>query len=88
MADELDDAIRVNARGSAKATGDSGSPEQHKLLDQVAADRYLASRGATRSKSRGLKFNKFVRRGPVDVRLAGQTRSHLHRVLNSVAWYV
>jgi len=60
MADELDDAIRENAQGPAKAAGDSGSMEQHKLPDQIAADRYLASKGATKSKSRGLQFNKFV----------------------------
>jgi hypothetical protein len=60
MADNLDDAIRENAQGPAKAAGDSGSMEQHKLSDQIAADKYLASKEATQSKSRGLRFNKFV----------------------------
>jgi len=60
MADELDDAIRENAQGPAKAAGDTGSVEQHKLPDQIAADRYLASKTAAKSKSRGLVLNKFV----------------------------
>ena len=60
MADELDDTIRQNAQGPAKAAGDAGSVEQHKLSDQIAADRYLASKEAAKSKRRGLVFNKLV----------------------------
>ena len=60
MADNLDDTIRDNAQGPAKAAGDAGSMEQHKLPDQIAADRYLASKAATKSKRRGLVFNKLV----------------------------
>jgi hypothetical protein len=60
MADELEDAIRENAQGPAKAAGDAGSMEQHKLPDQIAADRYLASKDAAKSKRRGLVFNKLV----------------------------
>jgi hypothetical protein len=58
--EELDDTIRQNAQGPAKAAGDAGSVEQHKLPDQIAADRYLASKGAAKSKRRGLVFNKLV----------------------------
>lgn len=57
---ELDEAIRQNAEGPAKATGDSGSVEQHKLTEQIEADRYLASKQAAAKKKRGLLFNKFV----------------------------
>ncbi|MCA9221527.1 MAG: hypothetical protein KDA71_14450 [Planctomycetales bacterium] len=60
MADEVENAIRENAQGPAKAAGDAGSVEQHKLPDQIAADKYLASKEAARSKSRGLTFNKLV----------------------------
>lgn len=60
MADELDDTIRQNAQGPAKATGDAGSVEQHPLPDQIEADRYLASKDAAASKKRGLRFNKLV----------------------------
>lgn len=60
MADELDTAIRENAEGPAKASGDAGSVEQHKLTEQIEADRYLASKEAAKSKQRGLRFNKLV----------------------------
>jgi len=60
MADDLKDAIRENAEGPAKAAGDAGSMEQHKLPDQIAADKYLASKEAAKSKRRGLAFNKFI----------------------------
>ena len=60
MADELDDTIRENAQGPARAAGDAGSVEQHKLTDQIEADKYLASKEAAKSKSRGLRFNKLV----------------------------
>ena len=60
MADDLKDAIRENAEGPAKAAGDAGSMEQHKLPDQIAADKYLASKEAAKSKTRGLVFNKLV----------------------------
>lgn len=60
MPEELDDTIRQNAQGPAKAAGDAGSVEQHKLPDQIAADRYLASKDAAKSKRRGLVFNKLV----------------------------
>ena len=56
----LQQAIRDNAAGPAKAAGDSGSVEQHPLKDQIEADRYLASKAAARSKRRGLAFNKLV----------------------------
>lgn len=63
MTDNLDDTIRDNAQGPAKAAGDSGSMEQHKLTDQIEADRYLASKAAAKSKCRGLTLNKFVPSG-------------------------
>ena len=55
MADDLKDTIRENAQGPAKAAGDSGSMEQHKLTDQIAADRHLCSKDAAKSKTRGLR---------------------------------
>ena len=60
MADDLANTIRDNAQGPAKAAGDAGSVEQHKLSDQIEADRYLASKDAAKSKKRGLVFNKLV----------------------------
>ena len=58
--DDLDESIRQNAQGPAKAAGDAGSVEQHPLSEQIAADKYLASKKAARSRSRGLRFNKLV----------------------------
>lgn len=60
MADDLKDSIRQNASGPAKVSGDSGSVEQHSLADQIAADKYLASKTAAATKRRGLTLNKFV----------------------------
>ena len=60
MADDLERTIRDNADGPAKASGDSGSMEQHKLSDQIAADRYLASKQAAKSRRLGLRFTKIV----------------------------
>ena len=60
MADDLQDEIRENAQGPAKVSGDAGSVEQHKLSEQIAADKHLASKEAVTSPKRGLRFNKLV----------------------------
>jgi len=60
MAEEIEDAIRENASGPAKASGDAGSIEQHKLTDQIAADNHLAGKNAVSKPNRGLRFNKIV----------------------------
>jgi hypothetical protein len=65
VSDELDDAIRENAKGPKKASGDAGSVEQHPLADQNQADRFLSSKDAANSKRRGLRFNKLVPPGTV-----------------------
>jgi len=58
MTDPLDSAIEANAAGPRKASGDSGSVEQHGLADQIAADRYLESKKASRTKGLGVKLAK------------------------------
>jgi hypothetical protein len=60
MSDELDETIRENAQGPAEARGDSGSVKQHALGDQVAADRYLQSKKASRKKGLGIATKKLV----------------------------
>ena len=60
MPEDLKDAIRESAKAPAKASGDAGSVEQHKLTEQIAADKYLASKAAASQKKRGLRFNKLV----------------------------
>jgi len=58
MADQLDNTIRENASGPKRASGDAGSVEQHALAEQIAADKYLASKQASRSKGLGIKLAK------------------------------
>lgn len=65
MADEtitstIADAIKANASGPAKAAGDSFSTEQHSLQDQIAADRYLASKRAANQPLRGMRVSRIV----------------------------
>ena len=60
MSDNLQETIRDSAKAPAKASGDAGSVEQHKLTEQIAADMYLASKTATTQRNRGLRFNKLV----------------------------
>lgn len=60
MSDNLQETIRESAKAPAKASGDAGSVEQHKLTEQIAADKYLASKEAIGKKNRGIRFNKFV----------------------------
>lgn len=59
MPDEsLEQSIRDNAAGPAEAHGDSGGMKQHSLKDQIEADRYLASKEATKKKHRGLRLSR------------------------------
>ena len=60
MAENLEDTIRENAVGPKRAKGESAEMEQHALPDQIAADRYLASKNATNSKGLGVKLKKLV----------------------------
>lgn len=58
--DSIEQSIRDNAQGPAKASGDSGSVEQHSLRDQVEVDKYLTSKQAVRQKHRGLRLSRLV----------------------------
>jgi len=46
MADDLKDAIQQNAEGPKQASADGVNVQQHSLGDQIAADKYLASKQA------------------------------------------
>jgi len=65
MPDELEQAIKDNAAGPAKASVDGQSVEQHALRDQIEADRYLAGKEATRKKGLGTKLVKLEPPGAV-----------------------
>ena len=65
MPDTLDNAIETNAAGPRRASGDSGSVEQHGLKDQIAADKHLASKRAMQGKGLGVKLAKISPGGTV-----------------------
>lgn len=56
----LEQAIADNASGPKRAEGDSGSVEQHSLADQIEADRYLASKSASKRRDRGLRMSRIA----------------------------
>jgi hypothetical protein len=58
MAENLEKTIEENLKSPAKVTSDGVSVEQHPLADQIAADKYLASKNATQRKGLGIKFSK------------------------------
>ncbi|OHB50502.1 MAG: hypothetical protein A2Y10_18055 [Planctomycetes bacterium GWF2_41_51] len=62
---DLNSNIETNAAAPAKVTSDGCSVEQHSLAEQIAADRYLKSQQATKSKGLGIKFTKFNASGSV-----------------------
>lgn len=59
MAEDLENSIRENAEGPKRAKGDSSEMEQHPLPDQIAADRYLEAKKASR-KGLGIRTTKLV----------------------------
>ena len=62
----LETNIEENAKAPAKVQGDSGAVEQFPLSEQIAADRYLASKAASRTKGLGgIKFVKISSSGAV-----------------------
>ncbi|HEV56531.1 MAG TPA: hypothetical protein ENN87_03420 [Phycisphaerales bacterium] len=65
MGKDLDSAIRDNAAGPKRAAGDAGSVEQHGLTDQIAADKYLASKQASQAQGLGIKLAKISPGGTV-----------------------
>lgn len=60
MADDLEQTILDNAQGPAEAHGDAGGMKQHPLIEQIEADRYLASKKAARRKGLGIGLKKLV----------------------------
>ena len=66
MPDDLEQLLRDAAAGPAKATGDSGSFEQHKLADLINLARFLASKTAAAAKRSGLKISKLLPPGSAE----------------------
>ena len=59
----VENAIRENASGPKSAEIDGQKVEQHSLKDQIAADEYLASKKAVKSRNSGLKISKLCHSG-------------------------
>ncbi|OHB58800.1 MAG: hypothetical protein A2Y12_00160 [Planctomycetes bacterium GWF2_42_9] len=65
MTNGIEDVIQENLKSPAKVSSDGLSVEQHSLADQIAADKYLASKTASRRKGLGIKFSKLSPSGTV-----------------------
>jgi hypothetical protein len=65
MADELKEVIEENASGPASAEVDGQRVTQHRLKDQIEADRYVKSSDALAKGHRGLRISKMVPPGAV-----------------------
>ena len=64
--DTTSEKIRENIEGPRRATGDTGSVEQHSPGDQADADRYLATKTGVEKPHRGLRYSKIVPPGAGD----------------------
>ncbi len=65
MSEGLEDTIADNAAGPKRAANETGSMEQHSIPDQIAADRYIESKKASRQKGLGIKLTKLSPGGTV-----------------------
>jgi len=65
MAEEVESAILQNAQGPESAEADGVKVKQHPLPDQIAADKYLASKAAGKNPAKALTRAKIVPPGAV-----------------------
>lgn len=65
MPESMDNQLRESASSPRRASGDSGSMEQHSLKDQIELDRYLESKKAVRKKHLGIRITKLEPPGAV-----------------------
>ena len=61
----LENTIAENAAGPKRAGNETGSMEQHSIPDQIAADRYIESKKASRQAGLGIKLTKLSPGGTV-----------------------
>ena len=54
----LENTIADNAAGPKRAGNETGNVEQHSIPDQIAADRYIESKKASRKSGLGIKLTK------------------------------
>jgi len=65
MTTDIETTIDTSAQGPRKASSDGLSVEQHGLLDQIEADKYLESKRASRKAGLGIKLVKLKPSGAV-----------------------
>jgi hypothetical protein len=65
MSDEVSNKLAEAAVGPKRVRTDAGEVEAHDLDQMIEADKYLAAKAATASKSRGLRFNKIIPPGTI-----------------------
>lgn len=65
MSDEVSDALKAAAQQPRRVRTDAGEVEAHDLDQQIAADKYLASKAAASQTNRGLRFNKIIPPGTI-----------------------
>jgi hypothetical protein len=65
MSDEVSNKLAEAAIGPKRVRTDAGEVEAHDLDQIIEADKYLAAKAATASKSRGLRFNKIIPPGTI-----------------------
>ena len=63
--EKMTETIVKNATGPKTAEVDGQRVEQHTLTEQIAADKYLASKDAVKRRGSGLKFSKMTHSGAV-----------------------
>ncbi|MCC7409092.1 MAG: hypothetical protein IT442_13575 [Phycisphaeraceae bacterium] len=65
MAEDTNDTLRENASKPAEASVDGQTVKQHPLPDQIAADRYIESKKAARTKGLGVPLKRLSPPGAV-----------------------
>ena len=63
--EKVTETIVKNAVGPKSAEVDGQRVEQHTLTEQIAADKYLASKEAVKRRGSDLKFSKMTHSGAV-----------------------
>ena len=63
--EKITETIVKNASGPKSAEVDGQRVEQHTLTEQIAADKYLATKDAVKRRGSGLKFSKMTHSGAV-----------------------
>ncbi len=65
MAEDMDSTIETNAKGPKQASADGVTVQQHSLPDQIAGDKYLASKRAAKNPAKALTRVKIIPPGTV-----------------------